>query len=168
MKRTSILAIGFGMLLGFGMLTPGCGSDSDNGKKDSSVDTKKADGSVDGPKGTGGALAGTGGALGAGGATVIPGSGGRTGAGGATTIIPDGGRDAIDGPPVGRDVAVERTGDTRDVPILPAEVGIEAPRVEVSIDKPADVPPPSDVAMDGEPVVIDGSIDTQGVDGGID
>jgi hypothetical protein len=165
MKRTYLLTIGFGMLLGVGMLTPGCGDSDDNGKKDSSVDTKKADGAapgIDGPKGTGGSITGAGGALGTGGSTGIVGSGGSTGAGGSTTI-PDGGKDAVDAQPVRLDVGADRGSDSRDVAI--GEAGAETVRIDGSTDQ-VDAPA-SDVALDG-PAGIDGSIDTEGVDGGID
>jgi hypothetical protein len=78
--------------------------------------------------------------------------------GGATTNR-DGGRDAQ---PDTRDARVLRDG--RDVSPPPVEVGIEAPMLDVSLDTPE-----PDVAIDSEPVEIDGSsIDTEGVDGGID
>jgi hypothetical protein len=163
MKRTSVLAIGFSVLLGFGVLAPGCGSDSDNGKKDSSVDTKKMDAAPDGLKGTGGVMGGTGGALGTGGATVIAGTGGSTGAGGATTL-PDGSPDS--GPKL--DVGNDRGGDGRDVSI--AEGGPEVQNRDVALDQQLDKTPVTDVSIDGQPmgVEVGVGVDVGGVDGGID
>jgi hypothetical protein len=164
MKRTSILAIGFSALLGFGVLAPGCGSDSDNGKKDSSVDTKKMDAAApDGLKGTGGVLGGTGGALGTGGATVIAGSGGSTGAGGATTVPKDSG---LDGPKL--DVGSDRFSDGRDVSI--AEGGPEVQNRDVALDQQLDKAPLLDVTVDSEPAGVDVGVgvDVGGVDSNID
>src|SRR5512136_2560936 len=84
MKRTSILAIGFGMLLGVGTLTPGCGDSGSSKPNDAAAE---AGVKRDGPKGTGGKVGaggakGTGGNVGVGG---VIGQGGGPGAGGATT-----------------------------------------------------------------------------------
>ena len=170
MKRTSIFAIGLGMLLGFSVLTPGCGDDGDSTQKDSSVDTRKSDAAV-GPMGTGGSMRGTGGsmrgaggAMGLGGTTVISGKGGSMGMGGAMTK-PDGGTDARI---VRRDAAADTRirRDTRDAFPQLVEVGIDVPGMDVM----GDGAPPRDVALDSEPAGIDGAIDTEeGIDvGGID
>ena len=63
MQRNSILALGFGVLLGVGLLTPGCGDSGGGTKKDGSTDAKRDTGATGGSTARGGAT-GTGGASG--------------------------------------------------------------------------------------------------------
>jgi len=178
MKRNSIFAIGFGMLLGVSLLTPGCGDSGSTAKKDGSLDVKKDTGSADGGgtggvKGTGGAL-GSGGAVGSGGAR---GSGGAVGTGGALGTGGSTGVDAgLDGPAVKLDVAVERTGnDAVDVPITNPETGSEVGSVKLdvgSIDNGLDqagidAPVTLDLAIDESILdtgAVEAQIDTTGLD----
>jgi hypothetical protein len=170
MKRTSILAIGFGMLLGVGLLTPGCGDSGSDSKKDGSLDAKKDALSTGGAKGTGGAVgsggaratggsSGSGGVLGTGGSAGAPGTGGAQGSGGATTPV-DAGRD---GAPDGRPdtLADTRGTDSRDVSITDPETGADtrAPRLDVGSQ---------DVSLDqagvDSRVLLDTSVDQGTVD----
>ena len=187
MKRNSIFAIGFGVLLGVGLLTPGCG-DSGTTKKDASGDAKKdgvsADGAAStggvrgtgGSPGTGGATTAAGGAVGTGGATTgvggAPGTGGATGAGGATGV--DAGLDTprLDVPGVD-----QRGTDTADVPLINPETGVEGgPRLDTgSVDQALDQggidsPVVLDVAVDesADLAPVDAEIDTTGLDGNLD
>lgn len=189
MKRNSILVLGLGMLLGAGLLTPGCGSDdggSGTGKDGGgSADAKKDGVSTGGAIGTGGTVLGSGGAIGTGGSTSrdggfggTTGSGGATGTGGSTSVNMDGG---VDG--VGPDT---RTGDDAlDVPIsnpdgsdaaLDVNVGIDGPTIpqvlDGGLDGEIDVSPVSldagfDVEIDTTPS-LDGGMDVEGVDGSAD
>ena len=166
MKRNSVLVLGLGILLGAGLLAPGCSDDDKGGttpSHDSGIDSKGIDASRDtgatgGVKGTGGAL-GTGGAVldgaidivsGTGGAVGgAPGTGGSTGAGGSIkldggvdlgTIVPvDGGHDAT-------------TPDTKD-----AELDIPITNPDAAIDQAE--------GIDGTVIP---QVDTGSLDGGID
>lgn len=193
MKRTSILAISFGMLLGVGTLTPGCGDSGSSKPNDASAEAGvKRDGpkgtggrvGAGGAKGTGGSLAGggavgRGGGPGAGGATTgvggaQPGTGGRTGAGGA------GGSTAGTGGSGGskRDGSTDGPGsDATDVPIPPPPDGssdgtppkLDVGGVDVSIDQAGtDLPVQLDVSIDEQPAAVDGSTDSEGIDGSTD
>jgi hypothetical protein len=173
MKRNSLLALGFGVLLGVGLLTPGCGDSGDSGKKDASADVKKDSGATGGSRtggttGSGGAR--TGGTTGSGGARTggTTGSGGSgsggtgaggTGAGGTGGSAIDGGLDT------GADTRTDVRGtDAIDVPIQNPEVGndtrvlldvggidgqgIDAPVLDTAIDESAVDTAPGEVQID--------------------
>jgi len=159
MKRNSILAFGVGVLLGVGLLTPGCGDSGSGAKKDGSADARdaKRDGvSTGGTVGTGGRT-GTGGTVGTGGAPATggapgtgggsgtggaPGTGGASGTGGTTGVDAGLGADGSNDV-VRRDGAIDQSGsDTPDVPITNP-----------------------DTAIDTGPVLIDTGLDGAGIDG---
>ena len=141
MKRNSILVLGLGALLGFGLLTQGCGDSGGSKKKDGSADAKKD---------VSGDIRGTGGAIGSGGRT---GTGGATGSGGTTTVRFDSGLD--EGAPrldtghldVGSPIDTRTIDGAEDVP-LNLDVPIDQPGVDVG--------------------VLDSEIDTSGLDSNID
>jgi hypothetical protein len=193
MKRTSILAIGFGMLLGVGTLTTGCGDSGSSKPNDAAAEAgvkrdapKGTGGNVGaGGRGTGGSMAGVGGAVGqgggpgAGGATTgaggaITGAGGRTGAGGAGgSIVGTGGSGGskLDGSTDGPRV------DSSDTPLPPPPDGssdgtppkLDVGGVDVSIDQAGtDLPVQLDVSIDEQPAAVDGSTDSEGIDGSTD
>jgi hypothetical protein len=170
MKRNSILALGLGVLLGVGLLGPGCGGSESIVKQDGSADAKQNTGGsggartggttgAGGSKGAGGAI--TGGTTGAGGSK---GSGGATGGGGVTgtggtIVVMDGGSDAgLDGAP--RDVSRDQGNDAVDVPIVTPDGGDDvAEDVPVMLDGGA-----LDTGADAEPVTLDTAIDESPVD----
>lgn len=196
MKRNYVLVLGLGILLGAGLLAPGCGSDSGNGSTghdggtDAKLDGKGLDGAgTGGVKGTGGALGsggavvdgGNGGALGTGGAV---GNGGATGTGGA--VVLDGGVDSgVDsGTVVTQDGPTNKDADL-DVPLpnpdgpdaaideQPGIDGMIIPQVDTgSLDGSLDVTPVSldaavDVEIDSSTMSMDADIDG-GMDADID
>jgi hypothetical protein len=176
MKRNSLLALGFGVLLGVGLLTPGCGDSDSDTKKDASADVKK-DASPDGLKGTGGSTS-TGGVKGSGGATGAGGTVGNGGATGAGGTVGSGGATGTggSGPDGGLDTGLIDTrgadgSDAIDVPIQNPDgkkdttplldvggldgTGIDAPALDTALDGPA---------LDTAAVEV--QIDTTGLDSG--
>jgi hypothetical protein len=161
MKRNSILALGFGLFLGVGMLTPGCGDSGGGTHKDASgdatSDAKRDTGATGGSTarggatGTGGAVTtggatGSGGATGAGGATSAGGAGGTTSTGGNTgTAGMDGG---VDGP-AGKLDTNRDSSDAADVPLPGPETGAETGTVQM------------------DTAGLDGGMDQAGLDGGV-
>jgi hypothetical protein len=196
MKRNSILVLGLGMLVSFGLLAPGCGDDGKKGGTgtDGSIDGKKDTGSAKGgTTGTGGATGkggttGSGGATGAGGATGV---GGATGTGGATT---DGGpltgpEPSLDGGPVRLDTnpPVDTKGtDAIDAPIPNPDGEADGPGVDGAkldgtvilqhasgLDAGVDSTPGSvdaalDSGADAAPASIDLGVDGESVDADVD
>jgi len=178
MKRSSILAIGFGMLLGVGLLTPGCG-DSGGGSKDASADAKKDALSTGGVRGTGGSVGsggtratggsggGSGGVAGSGGTGGSAGSGGTAGSGGSSgtggaTILDDGGPKLDVAPDGRRDTNADQgSSDARDVAIQDPETGIDMGPVQLDTGS-------VDVSIDqagiDSPIILDTSIDEGTVD----
>jgi hypothetical protein len=153
MKRNSILVLGLGALLGFGLFAPGCGDSGDgkNNKGDGAVDGKKDSAGIEAGKGTGGKIGaggstGTGGMIGAGGAI---GNGGAIGSGGTPGL--DAGIDVVVPPDTNK--PKDLGSDAIDAPQNPEEVGNP---MEVGKDT-KDVKP-----IDVTPVNIDGSLDSTG------
>lgn len=176
MKRNSLLALGFGVLLGVGLLTPACGDSGDSGKKDASLDVKKDSGATGGARtggttGSGGAR--TGGTTGAGGTVSSGGTSGRGGAGGSggTGGSSDAGIDVVR-----LETPIDLRGtDAVDVPLQNPEVGkdtiplLDVGAIDVGIDGQGIDAPVLDTAIDESAVDVTAGevqIDTSGLDSG--
>jgi two-component system chemotaxis sensor kinase CheA len=183
MKRNSILVLGLGALLGFGLLTQGCGDSGGSKKKDGSADAKKdVSGDI---RGTGGAIGsggrtGTGGATGSGGAVGAGGAigvGGATGGGGAIGVggaTGAGGRTGTGGATGSGGTTTVRfdSGLDEGAPRLDTgHLDVGSPIDTRTIDGAEDVPLNLDVPIDQPGVdvgVLDSEIDTSGLDSNID